>query len=625
MRRSLLIPVLASLLVLTALGPLALAQTSGTVTLTGADRRPAMSLNGEWHAIPDPYQTGLYDFHKHEIKNGWFVNAKAKPGDTGPIDYDFAKAATLRVPGDWNTQKPELFWYEGLMWYEKDFSFQRKPHTRVFLHVGAANYQSKFWVNGTKVCEHEGGFTAFNCEVTAALKDGDNFVIAAVDDTRHEDGVPTTQTDWWNYGGLTREVSLITVPEAFIDQYDLHLSKTEPGVIEGWVHVTGAALGQIRVEIPELNSFESMTADGGPGSEKPWSFSEKIHLDVQGLKRWSTESPKLYKVLLKAGSDSIEDEIGFRTVETKGNQILLNGKPVFLRGVSIHAEAPYRTGRAYSDKDAETLLGWARELGANFVRLAHYPHDETMLRAADRMGIMVWSENPVYWAVQFDKPEVYAKAQQQLDEEIGAYRNHAAIVLWSMANETPINDARTKFLSDLAAHARELDPTRLITAALLVKTEAETGVPGDRIAKVVDDPLGKFLDVVGTNEYIGWYEGHPADADRTDWKIAYDKPLIMSEFGADAKAGLHGAETDRWSEEYQAGVFRHQLAMLNRIPQLRGMSPWVLMDFRSPRRPLAGIQDEFNRKGLVSDQGEKKLAFGVLQKAYTEKAVGKAE
>jgi beta-glucuronidase len=596
--------------------------------LTGADRRPAMSLNGEWHVIPDPYQTGLYDFHKHELKEGWFVNAKAKPGDTGPIDYDFSKAATIKVPGDWNTQKPEFFWYEGLMWYEKDFSYQLKAHTRVFLHVGAANYKSTFWVNGKKVCEHEGGFTAINCDATAALKDGDNFVIAAVDDTRHEDAVPTTQTDWFNYGGLTREVSLIAVPHAFIDQYDLHLSKTEPGVIEGWVHVQGPALqGILQVEIPELHAKSPAIVRNVDliGSESLKGFKASIHLKVPDIQVWSPESPKLYQVSIKyeskAGSDAIEDEIGFRTIETKGTEILLNGKPVFLRGVCIHAEAPYRTGRAYSDKDAETLLGWAKELGANFVRLAHYPHDETMLRAADRLGLMVWSENPVYWAVQFDKPEVYAKAEQQLNEEIGAYRNHASIVLWSMANETPITDARTKFISDLAAHARELDPTRLITAALLVQTEPR----GERVDKIVDDPLGKYLDVVGTNEYIGWYEGHPADADRTDWKIAYDKPLIMSEFGADAKAGLHGGENDRWTEEYQAGVFRHQLGMLNRIPQLRGMSPWVLMDFRSPRRPLAGIQDEFNRKGLVSDQGEKKLAFGVLQKAYTEKTVGKPE
>jgi beta-glucuronidase len=592
------------------------------IVITGADRRPALSLNGDWHVIPDPYHTGLYDFHKHELKNGWFVNEKAKPGDTGPVDYDFSKAETIKVPGDWNTQKPEFFWYEGLMWYEKDFDFEPKAHTRTFLRMGAANYKSIFWVNGQKVCEHVGGFTAFNCDVTSALKPSGNFVVAAVDNTRHEDGVPTTQTDWFNYGGLTREVSLITVPEAFIDQYDLHLSKTEPRAIEGWVHVSGTQLGEVKVEIPELDAHYQSKILGGTTLERATegSFKEDIRIPAPGLKLWSPESPKLYKVVIKAGGDSIEDEIGFRTIETKGDEILLNGKPIFLRGVCIHAEAPYRTGRAYSDKDAETLLGWAKELGANFVRLAHYPHDETMLRAADRMGILVWAENPVYWAVQFDKPEVYANAENQLREEIETSRNHAAIILWSMANETPINDARTKFISSLAAKARELDPTRLITAALLVHTDKN----GERSTKVVDDPLGQYLDVLGTNEYIGWYEQHPETADTTDWKIGYEKPLIMSEFGADAKAGLHGGPNDRWTEEYQANVFQHQLGMLNRIPQLRGMSPWILMDFRSPRRPLAGIQDEFNRKGLIGDQGQKKEAFSVLQKAYTEKTIGKA-
>ena len=602
---------------------------STPIVITGGDLHPAQSLNGEWHVIPDPYQTGLYDFHKHELKNGWFMNQKTKPGDTGPIDYDFAKSSTLKVPGDWNMQKPEFFYYEGLMWYEKDFSYESKPHTRAFLRIGAANYKSAFWVNGQKVCEHEGGFTAFNCEVTSAVHAGSNFVIAVVDNTRHEDAVPTTQTDWFNYGGLTREVSLITVPEAFIDQYDLHLKRTYPPVVEGWVHVNRQDRNLsvvVTVQIPELNLSMPFI---GKAADLEKSDRISVNFAAPTAELWSPEKPKLYKVRLEAASgdaqrmyskDALEDEIGFRTIETKGTEILLNGKPIFLHGVCIHAEAPYRTGRAYSDKDAETLLGWAKEMGANFVRLAHYPHDETMLRAADRMGILVWSENPVYWAVQFDKPEVYAKAEHQLDEEIGASRNHAAIILWSMANETPLNDARTKFISSLAAHARELDPSRLITAALLVHTEAN----GDRSTKIVDDPLGQYLDVIGTNEYIGWYEQHPETADTTDWKIAYQKPLIMSEFGADAKAGLHGRPDERWTEEYQANVFNHQLGMLNRIPQLRGMSPWILMDFRSPRRPLPGIQDGFNRKGLISDQGEKKQAFFILQKAYKENSVGKA-
>jgi beta-glucuronidase len=580
------------------------------IVLTGADRRPATSLNGDWAAIVDPYFSGLYNSHHEEKKNGWFLNEKSKPSDTRPIEYDFAKAPKLKVPADWNTQRASLFFYEGPIWYERDFTYQPKEHTRIFLHVGAANYRSRFWVNGKKVCEHEGGYTSFNCEVTSAIHAGGNFVVATVDNTRLEDGVPALETDWWNYGGLTRAVSLIEVPDAFIDQYDLHLSRSESSIIDGWMHVKDSQPGaRVEVEIAELGAKTSATLDEGGRAA--------IHLAVQGLERWSPETPKLYKVKISAGADSLTDLIGFRTIETRGTEILLNGKPIFLRGICIHAEAPYRTGRANTDKDAETLLGWAKELGANYVRLTHYPHDETMLRAADRMGLLVWSENPVYWAIQWDNRKVLAKAELQLDEEIGTSRNHAAIILWSMANETPITEARTRFITTLANRARELDPTRLITAALLVRAEGHT--------KIVDDPLGKALDVIGTNEYIGWYEQRPETADVTEWRVDYPKPIIMSELGGEAKAGLHGGANDRWTEEYQANIYRHQLVMLNRIPQLRGMSPWILMDFRSPNRPLVGIQDEFNRKGLISDQGQKKQAFFILQKAYKEKSVGKPD
>jgi beta-glucuronidase len=586
------------------------AASPAPIVLTGADMRPSTSLNGEWATIVDPYFNGLFSFHQEERKDGPFLNRKAQPNDPFPTEYDFSKAPKLKVPGDWNTQRESLHFYEGPVWYERDFQYAPKPNHRVFLHIGAANYRSWFWVNGIKVCEHEGGYTAFNCEVTAALKDGANFVVAVVDNTRLEDGVPTLQTDWWNYGGLHREVSLIDLPESFIDQYDLHLSRTAESTLEGWAHLNGAAAGsKVEVEIPELQAKASAVTDA--------AGKAVFQIPVKNLSRWSPENPKLYAVQFASGEDVVHEQIGFRTIEVRGTRILLNGKPVFLHGICIHAEAPWRTGRAWSTEDAETLLGWAQELGANFVRLAHYPHDETMLRLADKKGLLVWSENPVYWALLFDQKQVYEKARQQLDEEINTARNHASIILWSMANETPNREVRTRFIGDLAAHARALDPTRLITAALLVRGEGAT--------KIVDDPLGKVLDVIGINEYIGWYEQHPESADTTEWKIAYQKPLLVSEFGGAAKAGLHGGENDRWSEEFQANIYRHQLAMLNRIPQLRGISPWILMDFRSPRRTLPGIQDEFNRKGLISDQGEKKAAFYLLQKAYKEGSIGKAE
>jgi len=250
------------------------------------------------------------------------------------------------------------------------------------------------------------------------------------------------------------------------------------------------------------------------------------------------------------------------------------------------------------------------------VRLAHYPHNENMVREADRMGLMVWSESPIYWMIQWQDPATYANAANQVAESIARDRNRAAIVLWSVANETPITDARNDFLRRLARHVRTLDPTRLVTAAMMHHEEAGAGQ--NRVA-VIDDPFGADVDVLGCNEYIGWYDGLPEKLDRSEWKSIYDKPLIMSEFGADALFGMHGDTLTRWSEEYQEGIYQRQVAMLNKIPFLRGTTPWVLMDFRSPRRPLPNIQDFFNRKGLVSLRGDKKKAFYVLQEFYRSK------
>jgi beta-glucuronidase len=577
--------------------------------LVNVDHRPVIDLNGDWHSITDPYGRGLYDFHGKLRADGYFMNGKQEP-DGEPVEYDFQKSPALHVPRDWNTQRESLFFYEGPMWYQRDFSYQRKPRTRVFFHVGAANYRSYVWVNGQKAGEHEGGFTPFDCEVTALLRDGANFVVIAVDNARLADDIPALQTDWWNYGGITRDVSLVELPEEFIDEFDLHLKRGSKATVEGWVHVEGAAYGtQTTVSIPELNVNEAASV----GTDERAMFQ----FQANNLEMWAPEHPRLYRVHIHAGQDELDDEMGFRTIEVRGTQILLNGSPIFLRGICIHAEAPYRTGRVYNDEDVKTLLDWVHELGGNFVRLAHYPHDERMTRLADRMGILVWSEIPVYWGIQFDNPVVLAKAEQQLHEMIRRDRDKASIVLWSAANETPVTPARIQFLKTLAAKVREHDPTRLVTAALLVRTDGMT--------KIIDDPLGETLDVIGFNEYIGWYEHKPEDADRTVWKIAYDKPLIVSEFGGDAKYGLHGDPDTRWTEEYQANLYRHQLVMLNGIRQLRGMSPWILMDFRSPRRPMPGIQDYFNRKGLISDQGEKKEAFYILQEAYREGTIGAAE
>jgi len=591
---------LVLLLSLSALVCSARAQQVGLITNT--DGRKTMSLDGEWQTIIDPYESGYYNYRYQPSDNGYFKNAKPK-SKSDLIEYDFDSSNSLKVPGDWNTQSEQLFFYEGTVWYKKSFAYQRRPNTRLFVYFGAANYSVDVYLNGEKIGQHEGGFTPFNFEITKLVRDTGNFLIVKVDNKRRRDAVPTLMTDWWNYGGLTREVKLIETPATFVRDYFIQLQKGSRDRVIGWVKLSGERLRQrLAIRIPEAGVNKSVTTDATGGALFDFTAA---------LKLWSPEDPKLYDVIVEAETDQVRDQIGFRSIETRGADILLNGKPIFLRGVCIHEEAPFRGGRAYSREDAQTLLGWAKELGANFVRLAHYPHNEWLVREADRSGIMVWSEIPVYWTILWENRATYENASIQLGEMIMRDKNRAAVVIWSLANETPLGDARLSFLRNLATQARLLDPTRLISAAM----ERHYLDPA---TQMIDDPLGKYLDVLGCNEYVGWYDGLPDKADRLEWRSKYQKPLIVSEFGADALYGNHGDILARWTEEYQENLYRHQIAMLKRIPFLRGTAPWILMDFRSPRRPLPKIQDYWNRKGLISNKGEKKKAFYVMRDWYRE-------
>jgi beta-glucuronidase len=570
--------------------------------LMNVDGRTIKSLDGNWQTIVDPYENGYYDYRLQPSRDGYFRNQKPRD-KSDRVEYDFDSSPELQVPGDWNSQDDRLFFYEGTVWYKKSFEYAPKASTRLFVYFGAANYTADVYLNGEKVGFHEGGFTPFNFEVTGRVRSGENVLVVKVDNKRRRDAVPTVNTDWWNYGGLTRRVALVEVPETFIRSYFVQLEKGSQRRVSGWVRLDGTRLRQtVNVSIAGAKLSRSFTTDD--------TGYAAIAFDAD-LSLWSPENPTLYDVALAGETDTVRERIGFRSIEVKGTDILLNGSPVFLRGICIHEEAPFRGGRAWSAEDARVLLGWAKELGCNFVRLAHYPHNESMVRAADEMGLLVWSEVPVYWTILWDNPATFANAKAQLTEMIARDRNRASIILWSMANETPVSDVRVQFLSKLAAHARSMDSTRLLTAALEHHYVDEKTV-------MIDDPFGRHLDVIGCNEYVGWYDGLPEKADTIVWKTIYDKPLVMSEFGGDAQFGRHGDALTRWTEEYQASLFEHQIGMLRKIPFLRGTTPWILMDFRSPRRPLPGIQDYWNRKGLVSNRGERKKAFFVLQDFYRE-------
>jgi beta-glucuronidase len=569
--------------------------------VTNIDGRKTISLDGRWQIIIDPYETGYYNYRWQPRSDGYFKNQKPKnPSEL--IEYDFDSSPQLNVPGDWNSQDEKLLFYEGTVWYKKSFNYKKRDRTRLFVHFGSANYLADVYLNGEKLGRHEGGFTPFNFEITRLVREVDNFLVVKIDNKRRRDAVPTLNTDWWNYGGLTRSVNLVELPESFIEDYFLQLKKGSVDEVTGWVKLNGGVTQEVRIEIPEAKISQPVRTDNTGYASV--TFKARLQL-------WSPENPKLYDVKLSTGGASVSEKIGFRAIGVRGTEILLNGKPIFLRGISIHEESPLRGGRAFSEHDARILLGWAREMGCNFVRLAHYPHNEQMMRVADEMGMLVWSEIPVYWTILWDNAETFENARNQLGELITRDKNRASVILWSVANETPVSELRNKFLKGLIDHARSLDSTRLITAANERHYENPT-------TQIVDDPLGQYLDVLGCNEYVGWYDGPPEKADSLSWKVTLSKPLIISEFGGDALFGLHGEKNVRWTEEYQKSIYEHQIAMLRKIPSLAGLSPWILMDFRSPRRPLPGIQDFYNRKGLISNRGERKQAFYVLQNFYRE-------
>ena len=497
-------------------------------------RQDVTFLNGKWKYIIDQQEIGFYDYRMKESPWGFFLDAHQK-SPLELVEYNFDTSPQMNIPGDWNTQDEQLFFYEGTVWFRKTFDWKKNTDKRTILYFGATNYEAVVYVNGVKQGKHIGGFTAFNFDITDALKDGQNNVIVKVDNKRHPEGIPTQIFDWWNYGGITRDVMLVQMEKTFIQDYSIQLDKKNWQHIQGWIQLNEPKEGiELSLDIPELKIAQKVVTDAQGRAEI--SIKAKPQL-------WSPENPKLYAVKIAKGAEVLNDEIGLRCIETQGKKILLNGQHIFLRGISIHEEAAFSEGRAKTAEEARTLLNWAKELGCNYVRLAHYPHNELTVKEAEKMGIMVWSEIPCYWTIAWENPDTYANAERQLHDMICRDKNRANVIIWSIANETPHSAPRDKFLSSLAKYARTQDDTRLISMAMEVTSASN-------YHNRLQDNMNEFVDVISFNQYVGWYRD-TQDAAKMTWEIPYDKPVIVSEFGGGALAGWHADKNVRFSEEFQ--------------------------------------------------------------------------
>jgi len=556
--------------------------------------RSTVVLGGKWRFALDLFDEGL--------RQKWYLD---EPGDPAgwqvPRDYDGGDWQTAPVPSCWNVLKPEWTYFEGSAWYTRFFTApDMAPSERLFLRIGAANYEARVFLNGRFAGSHRGGSTPFFVELGPHLEDGQNRLQIQVESRRRPDRVPMHHTDWFNYGGLYREVELVTVPDVFIRDFRIALVPDSGfSRIAAEVELSAPANGEARLTVPALGIDAAVPIEQGRG---------RLEVDAQP-ELWSPETPRLYDATLSFGRDFVADRVGFREIRVQGRDILLNGRLLWLRGICCH-EDDAALGKSTDEADIRRRLGHARDLGANCIRLAHYPHHEDVARLADEEGMLLFEEIPVYWAIDFANPDTYADAENQLRELIRRDANRASVVLWGVGNENADTDARLAFMSGLAQAARAADPTRLVTAACLI----------DRQHFRIEDRLAAALDVIGLNEYFGWYEPDFAALEKLLANSDPDRPVMITECGADAVTGRHGAPGELFSEAHQAQVLETQLSTITRAPYIRGFFPWLLYDFRSERRQTR-FQRGYNLKGLIDrDKTRKKAAFDALRRLYEEMA-----
>ncbi|MDR0623949.1 MAG: hypothetical protein LBG10_05910 [Treponema sp.] len=567
---------------------------SGLFNISG---RETESLNGQWNFAPDLYDTCR--------RASWYKEETADPADRPrPPDWDWEGWGRITVPASWNMERRELFYFEGSGIYTRTFRYiPRFPNERLHLRFEGASYQTSVFLNGEFAGTHDGGSTPFNADVTEFVK-AENRIIVVVDARRSPRRVPMENTDWFNYGGIYRDIFLVRTPAVFIRDWFIRLVPDGKfTTIKADVFLSEkTAPGKVLLEIPDLGVREELAPRDG-GAQADFSASPEL---------WSPESPKLYDVRIsyipetsENAADTVRDRIGFREIKTRGCEIFLNGKKIFLKGICVH-EDHERLGKTTTPGIIRAAIGHLKEMNGNYLRLAHYPHDPRFARIADEEGVLLWEEIPVYWAVAFEDDGTYRDAENQLAELIQRDRNRAAVIIWSMGNENADTGARYRFMSRLAARARELDDSRLISAACLINHEK----------LMIEDRLAASLDVIGINEYYGWYD---PDFDKLPKILANSnpgKPVLICEFGGGARSGQRGTADDLFTEDKQKALYEKQVAALKKCAYIAGATPWILYDFRCPRR-LNRYQEGFNRKGLIDqDRKTKKLAFDVMKNFY---------
>ena len=592
------------------------------------DTRNKLDLSGIWDFQIDSDEIGE--------KGNWF--------------NQIPRALPIAVPGSWNEQYADFYNYVGMAWYlQRVYVPQEWQKQRIFIRIGSANYFARVWINGKTVGEHNGGHLPFCFEITdQVLWDSENKIAIQVENHLKPErvpagnvtggmggfmsGFPSSNFDFFPYAGIHRPVILFSLPNDYIE--DVRVTTG----IEG-------NNGVIRISVSKnanSGSGYAILKGGDQRFEAPLTFiagQAEVQLVVPEARLWSPEDPYLYEcsVTLTDGervADRYSLSIGIRTIKVVDNQILLNGKPIFLKGFGRHEDF-YASGRGLNlpllVKDYD-LLKW---VGANSYRTSHYPYSEEEMHMADQEGFLIIDEIPAVSLLFDDGPEKIQirleQCKQQIRELVDRDKNHPSVIMWSIANEpmpprmmermrgiddSPIDPSFSKFFDDLYELVRKLDPTRLVTLVGMMGGPLEWQAPSD---------------VICINRYWGWYTQagqpemgvHLLEQELDSIYETLHKPIIISEFGADTVAGMHSLPSKMWTEEYQVDFIRGYLDTASQRNFVVGLHVWNFADFQAVQS--TNRVNGMNLKGVFTRDRKPKMAAHFLRERWKQSSQSKPQ
>ncbi len=553
------------------------------------------SLSGAWKR--------LFDEDCKGEENGW--------------QNGLPSGETVIVPSVWNTELGHLM-YEGLVWYEKKFD---TAGGTILLEFESVMTKATIWLDGAKIGEHYGAFTQFEFIVND-VSCGEHTLVVLADSRFDKNSFPQRYTDWFNYGGIARDVfahelrGICILTNHIVYELSSDLKATNVcAELELYNADKNPVSSNIIVSVGDFTIFNDKISLNG--YEK--KTIKTPFMKLENIEIWDTSSPKLYTVKASTDTDDLIDKVGFRKVEVKGNDILLNGKSIELLGVNRHDEHP-EFGFAFPAQLMKKDLDLICDLGCNTIRGSHYPNSRIFMDMLDERGILFWCEIPM-WGCGFSEESLKNETLMERGfnmhkEMVKYYYNYPSIIIWGMHNEIPTYSPNTHPISEKwSKFLRENGGNRLITHAS---------------CHPLKDNDMDFDDIICINMYHGWYRyggynGNLADWDKMIEQFAErraekgweNKPVIISEYGAGALAGFHSHfDTVRWSEEYQRDLLEYTLELFHKTDYIKGTYIWQFCNIRtSPSTDLNRVR-YFNNKGILDEYRNPKSAYFKVKELY---------